>query len=143
MLQEILPPHTGLSFTAMRELRPAFTDRDVFVRQVDERQRPEGYRLVGILPAEGREAVAVAGFRMATGLSWGRHLYIDDLSTVPSARGQGFAGQLLTWIHKEAIRLGCPQVHLDSGVGPDRAAAHRLYLNAGYVINAHHFARTS
>jgi GNAT superfamily N-acetyltransferase len=141
VLQEIVPPDTGLAFTAMRALRPAFTDCDEFARQVDDRQRPEGYRLVGVLPAEGEEAVAVAGFRVATSLSWGRHVYVDDLSTVPSARGEGFAGQLLAWIHDEADRLGCPQVHLDSGVGPERHTAHRLYLNAGYVINAHHFIR--
>lgn len=42
---------------------------------------------------------------------------------------------------EEATRLGCGQLHLDSGVGIDRADAHRLYMNAGLVISAHHFAR--
>ncbi len=70
-------------------------------------------------------------------------MHSDDLSTVASARRQGFAGQLLAWIHNEADRLGCSQVHLDSGVGAERQSAHRLYLNTGYVINAHHFVRRS
>jgi GNAT superfamily N-acetyltransferase len=143
MPQEIAPPDTALAFTAMRELRTTLTDRDEFAKQVDELQRPEGYRLVGVLPGQGEDAVAVAGFRLATSLSWGRHLYVDDLSTVPSARGQGFARELLAWVHDEADRLGCPEVHLDSGVGPNRYAAHRLYLNSGYVINAHHFIKSS
>jgi GNAT superfamily N-acetyltransferase len=143
MPQEIVPPDTALAFTAMRELRTTLTDRDEFAKQVDELQRPEGYRLVGVLPGQGEDAVAVAGFRLATSLSWGRHLYVDDLSTVPSARGQGFARELLAWVHDEADRLGCPEVHLDSGVGPNRYAAHRLYLNSGYVINAHHFIKSS
>ena len=139
MLREIVPPDTALAFTAMRELRTALTDRGKFVEQVDSLQRPQGYRLVGMLPDEGADAVAVVGFRVATSLSWGLHVYVDDLSTVPSARGRGHAGQLLAWVHDEAGRLGCREVHLDSGVGPDRYAAHRLYLNSGYVINAHHF----
>jgi GNAT superfamily N-acetyltransferase len=90
---------------------------------------------------DGTDAVAIAGFRLSTSLSRGRHVYIDDLSTVPCARRRGFASELLRWIHIEAKRLGCDQVHLDSGVGPGRLAAHRLYLNSGYVISAHHFAR--
>jgi hypothetical protein len=37
--------------------------------------------------------------------------------------------------------VSCNQLHLDFGVGIDRADAHRLYLNADLVISAHHFAR--
>jgi kynurenine formamidase len=48
---------------------------------------------------------------------------------------------LLDWLIDEGKRLGCDQFHLDSGVGIDRADAHRLYLNAGMVISTHHFAR--
>lgn len=142
MPQEIVPPDTALAFIAMRELRTTLCHRDEFVKQVDEVQRPEGYRLVGVVPGQGEDAVAVLGFRLATSLSWGRHLYVDHLSTIPAARGQGFARQLLAWVHNEADRLGCGEVHLDSGVGPNRYAAHRLNLNSGYVINAHHFIRT-
>ena|SRR6185312_10606509 len=145
MVFEILPPDTGLAFPAMRELRTELANCEAFVKQVDELQRPEGYRLIGVMPRDGEADVAavaaVAGFRRATSLSWGRHLYVDDLSTVLSARGQGLAGQLLAWIHREAERLDCHEVHLDSGVGPNRYSAHRLYLNSGYVINAHHFIR--
>ncbi|MDQ4103806.1 MAG: GNAT family N-acetyltransferase [Actinomycetota bacterium] len=136
-----MPPNTGLAFAAMRELRTHLTSLEDFVEQVDGVQRPAGYRLVGVLPDDGTDAVAVAGFRLNTSLSWGRHVYIDDLSTVSSARRRGFAGELLGWIHAEAKRLGCGQVHLDSGVGPSRLAAHHLYLNSGYVIGAHHFAK--
>jgi GNAT superfamily N-acetyltransferase len=141
MLREIVPPDTGLAFAAMQHLRTDLTSLKDFVEQVDSIQRPAGYRLVGVLPDDGTDAVAVAGFRLSTSLSWGRHVYIDDLSTAPSARRRGFAGKLLEWIHAEAERLGCEQVHLDSGVDPSRFAAHRLYLNSGYVISAHHFAR--
>lgn len=143
MLKEIVPPDTGRAFAAMRELRTHLSSLEDFVEQVDRVQRPAGYRLVGVFPDDGTDAVAVAGFRLSTSLSWGRHIYIDDLSTVPSARRRGFASELLGWIHAEAQRLGCDQVHLDSGVGPSRFAAHRLYLNSGYVLSAHHFARNN
>lgn len=141
MIVELLPPDTGRAFEAMRELRTALTDREAFVRQVDGVQRPGGYRLVASLDTADGPAVAVAGFRVSDNLACGRHLYVDDLSTVPAARRQGHAQRLLDWLHGEAARLGCRQVHLDSGVGNDRAAAHRLYFNAGYRISSHHFLR--
>jgi GNAT superfamily N-acetyltransferase len=140
MIIELLPPNTGQAFDAMRALRTSLVDRDDFVRQVDQRQRPSGYRLIASLPDQGDSAVAVAGFRLGENLAWGRHLYIDDLSTVAAARKQGHARILLEWLHDEARHLQCQQIHLDSGVGPDRTAAHRLYLNAGFRISSHHFA---
>jgi GNAT superfamily N-acetyltransferase len=141
VIVELLPPDTGRAFEAMRELRPGLTSPADFVERVDQRQRPQGYRLVASVVEHQAAAVAVMGFREADNLAWGHHLYIDDLSTARSARGQGHASDLLAWVHDEAERLGCDQVHLDSGVGPDRLAAHRLYLNTGYRISSHHFSR--
>ncbi len=139
MVRELLPEDTHLAFRAMRALRTDLVDEASFARRVEE-QRPEGYRLVGSF-GDGEDACAVAGFRTGHSLSWGRYLYVDDLSTLPEARRQGHAGRLLGWLGEEASRLGCGQFHLDSGVGIDRADAHRLYINAGMVIAAHHFAR--
>jgi GNAT superfamily N-acetyltransferase len=141
VIAEIVPPDTARAFTAMRELRPHLTDAASFAARVDELQRPEGYRLVGAFEAEGEDAVAVAGFRLLHNLPWGRCIYIDDLSTAPSARRRGHGRALLDWLAAEAARLECDELHLDSGVGPDRGDAHRLYLNAGYRIASHHFAR--
>jgi GNAT superfamily N-acetyltransferase len=141
MVRELLPPDTGLGFAAMQALRTNLADEQAFVQQVDEVQRPEGYRLVGAFEEDGTSAVAVAGFRTAHMLAWGHYLYVDDLSTLPEARRRGHGQQLLDWLAEEAERLGCDQLHLDSGVELDRADAHRLYLNAGLVISAHHFAR--
>jgi len=141
VIRELLPPDTHLAFAALLALRTDLADEDSFVRRVDELQRPEGYRLVAAFEEGEPGALAVAGFRVAHSLSWGHHLYVDDLSTLPAARNRGHARALLDWLCEEGGRLGCGQLHLDSGVGLDRAAAHRLYLNAGLVISAHHFAR--
>jgi GNAT superfamily N-acetyltransferase len=102
-------------------------------------QRKEGYRIAASFDAGG-QVVAAAGFRPMTNLYAGSHLYIDDMTTLPSARRQGHAGALLKWVDEEARRLGCTSVHLDSGT--HRHDAHRLYLNSGYVIPAFHFSRS-
>ena len=146
MIREIAAGETRLAYLAMRELRTAWTDEAEFVRHVDEQQRPEGYRLVGAFveggsSSEEAAAVAVAGFRTGHALAWGHYLYVDDLSTAAASRRAGHGRALLDWLVAEAGRLGCTQVHLDSGVGRERADAHRLYLNAGFLIYAHHFAR--
>jgi GNAT superfamily N-acetyltransferase len=139
-LQEILPPDTAQAFEAMRELRTHYQDEAEFVRRVDEVQRPEGYRLVGAF--EDGRCVAVAGFRVIHNLAWGDCLYVDDLSTHPDGRRRGHGRALLEWCAAEAERLGCGQLHLDSGVGPEREDAHRLYFNAGLRITSYHFAQS-
>jgi GNAT superfamily N-acetyltransferase len=123
----------------MRALRTHYADEREFVRRVDDVQRPEGYRLVGAF--EGERCVAVAGFRELQSLAWGHAVYVDDLSTLPEARGRGHARALLDWCAAEARRLGCDQFHLDSAVEVERLDAHRLYLNFGMRITAFHFVR--
>ena len=140
VIEEILPPRTPLALPAMAALRPAWADEGAFVERVDNVQRGEGYRLAGVFERGQPAAVAVAGFRIGHNLPWGRYLYVDDLSTVPEARRRGHGRRLLRWLVAEAARSGCEQLHLDSGVGPDRAHAHRLYLGEGMLITSHHFA---
>jgi len=140
-IREISPGQTGSAYLAMTALRTHVADEAEFVRRVDEVQRPAGYRLVGAFDAEEPAAAAVAGFRMGDNLAWGHFLYVDDLSTRPEFRRRGLGRALLVWLAREAATLGCDQLHLDSGVGLDRADAHRLYLNSGLTITAHHFSR--
>ena len=140
-IRELRPPDTGLAWRAMLELRPQIGDAATFARHVDDVQRPEGYRLLGSFGSGASEAAAVAGFRVTHHLAWGRALYVDDLSTLPQSRGRGHAGGLLDRLVEEAARLGCAELHLDSGVGAARWTAHRLYMNHGLTIVSHHFAR--
>jgi len=39
----------------------------------------------------------------------------------------------------EALRLGCDEFHLDSGLAVDRLPAHRLYFRTGMRIASFHF----
>ena len=140
-IREIVPPDTGLAFLAMKALRTHLADEEDFVRRVDDVQRPEGYRLVGAFDAEEPAAAAVAGFRVGNNLADGHYLYVDDLVARPEFRRRGLGTALLVWLAREAASLGCDHLSLDSAVGPSRADAHRLYLNSGLTIAAHHFAR--
>jgi GNAT superfamily N-acetyltransferase len=140
-IRELSPAETRLAHHAMRELRPAYEDKEWFVTHVDDVLRREGYRLVGVFVPDRERAVAVAGFRVGNSLAWGHYIYVDDLVTASDARRRGHAGALLDWLAQEGLRLGCTQLHLDSGTGAERFDAHRLYYNHGLAIYSHHFAR--
>ena len=139
VVREIPTGETWRAAEAMLELRPRWADTDTLVHVIDNRLRPVGYRLVAAFEHAAESAASVCGFREATMLAWGHYLYVDDLSTVPAARGRGHADLLMAWVVDEARRLGCEAVHLDSGVGADRAAAHRLYMRHHLRISSHHF----
>jgi ribosomal protein S18 acetylase RimI-like enzyme len=139
-IRELPAGQTPLAAEALLALRPRWDSAEALVKFVDVQLRPAGYRLAGAFDGDAA-AVAVIGFRQSWSTSWGHHLYVDDLSTLPWARGRGCADALLRWVSEEARRLGCEALHLDSGVGPDRAAAHRLYMRHRLAITAHHFAR--
>ena len=96
----------------------------------------EDYKLIYI-ELEGR-VVSICGYRHTTMLYRGRSIYIDDLSTLPEARGKGHASALLDYVIEEARREEMDSVHLDSG--HQRFDAHRLYLNKGFTITSHHFS---
>lgn len=121
-------------FDVMHELRPHMT-LEPFVAQV-ERQRGQGYRLV-FLEVDG-EVKCVAGFREFEMLAWGRFIYVDDLSTKATGRCSGYGSAIIDWLIAEGRRLGCAQLHLDSGV--QRFAAHRFYLRKRFDISCHHFS---
>lgn len=123
-------------FPALSVLRPHLRQDD-FIDRI-RCQQQQGYSLA-FLGLDGR-AVSVAGFRHLEFLAWGKVLYIDNLVTLPEARGKGFGGKLLDEVIAYARAEGCDAVHLDSGF--QRHDAHRLYLNHGFRLECHHFART-
>src|SRR5690606_16947364 len=128
------PDELAACFPAFRELRPHLL-KDSFLAQV-QRQRTQSYEVLA-LRHEG-EIKSVAGFRISEFLAWGKVLYIDDLSTMEKHRGHGYAGAILDWLIAHARTKSCQQVHLDSGFA--RHAAHRLYLQKGFVLSSHHMS---
>ena len=136
-IREIPPGATLTAYRALRELRPHVVDGAELVRRVDELQRPQGYRLVGVFLPDDDDAVAAAGFRVEDNLAVGRYLYVDDLVTAEAHRGRGHARRLMSWLIEEARRLRCDYFHLDSAT--HRHAAHRLYLMSRLDITSFHF----
>jgi GNAT superfamily N-acetyltransferase len=121
-------------FSVMHELRP-HVGREDFLARI-RRQMAGGYR-IAFLEMDG-EVRAVAGFRFAEMLAWGKTMYVDDLVTAEASRGTGCGSRLFDWLVEKARAHGCEEFHLDSGV--HRFAAHRFYLHKGMDITSHHFA---
>lgn len=119
----------------MHALRPHLVAEE-FVPIVQE-MMTEGYQLACI--EENGKAVAAIGYRYLQYLYNGKHIYIDDLSTLTEARGKGYGGLLLDYVTAIAKEKGYKVVTLDSGYL--RTDAHRLYLNKKFTMVAHHFSK--
>ena len=139
-IRELAEAETARAARALLELRPQRGPAPALVSRADA-QRSSGYRLFGSFEPGEEDAAAVAGFRVVETLAWGRMLYVDDLVTRADRRGRGHGGALMRRLAVEACRERCEQLHLDSGVGPERADAHRLYFNSGLRISSYHFSR--
>jgi GNAT superfamily N-acetyltransferase len=137
-VRELGHGESHLAAAALLELRPHVGTPAELAERVD-RQRSDGYRVIGSFEAGEEEAAAAAGFRVGENLPWGRFLYVDDLVTRAALHGHGHAGALMSWLMEEAERQGCEQFHLDSAVIPERADAHRLYFRRRLRISGYHF----
>lgn len=121
-------------FDTMAELRPHLA-KDNFLATVRAMEKG-GYKPAYI--QEGAKVVAVAGYRIASNLWMGKHLYVDDLVTAESQRSKGYGEKLLSWLRKLAISEDCSFLHLDSGTHRDRA--HKFYFQQGFTISSYHFS---
>ena len=139
-IRELGPGETAVAAAALLELRPHLGSAEALAERADA-QRAAGYRIAVAVDDGETEAAAAAGFRIQENLAWGRHLYVDDLSTRVAARGRGHGAALMDWLIDCARREGCGELHLDSGVGPERESAHRLYFGSRLRIASYHFTR--
>jgi GNAT superfamily N-acetyltransferase len=119
----------------MHQLRPHL-DLEQYITMVARMRETEGYRLAAA-SVDGKVG-AVAGFRVMEMLYCGKILYVDDLVTDQATRSRGLGKALLDWLKEEARRLGCGQIHLDSGL--HRLDAHRFYERESMPKTAFHFA---
>jgi GNAT superfamily N-acetyltransferase len=119
----------------MIELRP---HRSIYeLRNMMIAQLNDGFQLIYV--GDEQLAYAVAGFRTLDFLFSGKTLYVDDLVTHSQHRKKGYAGMLMKWMIQYAKDNGYDHFSLDSG--HQRKDAHRLYLNHGLDITAHHFGK--
>lgn len=121
-------------YPVMHQLRPDLSQEE-FLRRIAI-QTPAGYRMAYLRYEE--KIVAVAGYRIAHTLAWGRFLYVDDLITDSTQRSRGFGKQMLDWLIEQARTEGCMELHLDSGM--QRTDAHRFYEREKMNRAGYHFA---
>jgi len=121
-------------FSVLFELRPHLV-AEKFLMQVREMEK-EGFKLAYI--KENDELVSVAGYRIATTLFMGKHLYIDGLVTLEKERSKGYGEKIISWLRTIAKKNGCNYLHLDSGT--QRHSAHKFYFHQGLTIASYHFS---
>ena len=115
------------------ELRPHLKDKNIW--HAYQLQQKENFELL-FIEVDGI-AVAFIGYRTQHLFFSGKTIYIDDLCSLPEHREKGYGGKLLDHVFKIAKEQNCDTVSLDSG--HFRYGAHKLYLNKGFKIMAHHF----
>lgn len=73
-------------FPVVMELRPHIKTEEELVEKV-QLQREMGFRLMYIKDKETNKIASILGFRITHYLFTGKTLYIDDLCSLPFARG--------------------------------------------------------
>ena len=124
---------------ALLTLRPHLSE-EAALAMLHEQQAHERFSVAFVDLDSNAPAPAVITYRQMTLLVSGKTIYIDDLTTLPQARGNGYAGALLDFVIDQAQQAGYQTVSLDSGQNPTRYDAHRLYLNKRFNITSHHFS---
>lgn len=122
------------TFPVMKQLRTHLNE-DQYLTMVNRQRHTGNYEVAAVI--EDGDVKCVAGYRVSECLAYGRFLYVDDLVTGENSRSKNYGKQMMDWLVDEAKRLGCSQLHLDSGV--QRHSAHRFYLRERMDITAFHF----
>jgi ribosomal protein S18 acetylase RimI-like enzyme len=117
------------AFELMAVLRPHLR-REHFTRQVREQRHESGYRLAGGFDAATRRLLVLAGYKRATTLARGPHLFVDDLVTHPAHRNHGHGKAMLAHLATIAKAMNLEKIWLDS-----RAAAKTFYEQAGFTMH--------
>jgi len=113
------------AFPLMATLRDRIR-ADTFLSEV-RAQQLQGYELIGGF--DGTRLVVLAGIRRSHTLSRGAHLFVDDLVTDESVRGDGHGRAMLDWLAGRAAEEGIPRIYLDS-----RNTARGFYEKVGFTF---------
>lgn len=126
------------AFSVMQQLRPHLTDADDMLARVQRMQQSAGYRMLAVL--NNTNVIAIAGYRLQENLIYGPFLYVDDLVTLNTARGQRCGAKLLQTLQTIAMDAGCSRLVLDTGLA--NSLAQRFYFRQGLLSSGLHFSMT-
>ncbi|MFK7867822.1 MAG: GNAT family N-acetyltransferase [Roseobacter sp.] len=73
------------------------------------------------------QAVAIGAIKLT-----GRSAELKSMHTLEESRGQGLGRDMLCGLMQEASRLGVKRLELETGSGPEHAAARGLYRSEGF-----------
>lgn len=124
------------AFTVMQQLRPHLNNADDLLQRIQRMQRHAGYRILAVL--DSTNVIALAGYRLQENLIYGPFLYVDDLVTVDTARGQRCGARLLAALQDIARKAKCTRLVLDTGIG--NSLAQRFYFRQGLLGLGMHFS---
>ena len=122
----------------VQQLRPRLQSAEDFITRV-HRMRPDRYRILAAWQDDGT-VLALAGYRLAENLIYGRFLYVDDLVTRDTARGGRWGQALMDAMARIGEDAGCARLVLDTGLA--NALAQRFYFRQGLLTEAVRFGRT-
>ena len=117
--------------------RRATLSEDQFLQQVKRQQENDGFIL--IYAEKDARKIAVAGYRYAEFLAYGKVLHLDDLVTREDVRSKGCGGRMMEWLENQAIENDCEMFIL--GSGPERKRAHKFYFMKDFVIDDYYFGK--
>lgn len=115
-------------FAVISQLRPGIKNAADWVDHATG-MAPDGYRVLAAW--SGGQVMAVAGYRIAQNLIHGRFLYVDDLVTAESHRGQGIGSALLQELSQLGAAQYCGRLVLETASA--NVSAQRFYKNEGLV----------
>jgi ribosomal protein S18 acetylase RimI-like enzyme len=118
-------------YPLMKELRPKLTLSD-FISIYEQAKAANQYTLIGAY--SGEECIALMGYRILYDYVHGKHLYIDDLVTLPDHRSKGAGARLLDEAEILAKNFNCNYVRLCTG--SDNEGGKRFYEREGYKLRA-------
>ncbi len=124
------------AFSVMHQLRPHLKDATDFLTRVQRMQQIAGYRILAVM--NNTDVISVAGYRLQENLIYGPFLYVDDLVTLETARGQHCGAKLLRALQQIAIEARCTRLVLDTGLA--NSLAQRFYFRQGLLSSALHFS---
>lgn len=126
------------AFAVMQQLRPHLANADDMLERVQRMQQNAGYRMLAIW--NNTDVIAIAGYRLQENLVYGPFLYVDDLITLDTARGQRCGARLLQALQNIGTDAGCTRLVLDTGLA--NSLAQRFYFRQGLLSTALHFGMT-
>ena len=124
------------AFTVLKELRQKLNFRD-YLDIYKKASEKDCFCLVGVF--EGKNCLAVMGYRILYDFVHGKHLYIDDLIVTDKCRSQGMGAHLLNHAEKIAQENQCRGLRLCTGI--DNHRGKKFYERNNWIAKSIAFKR--